>query len=251
MIPRLIPILLLDGERLVKTKSFQHPKYVGDPINTVKIFNEKQVDELFLIDITASEKNAGPNFKLIEEIVSEAFMPIAVGGGISSAQDALDLVALGVEKVVFQSALFNNQEAVKSTVGLLGAQAVVGALDFRRSGDGEYLAWTDRGVRPTALTAEDTVKFAQSLGVGELLCTDIDREGRRTGLSQEFVTQVAKVSATPIVVNGGSQEISDFGLALKSGADALGAGAMLVFSGRHDAVLISYPNQHVLRSFAP
>lgn len=241
LVPRLIPVLQLAGNRLVKTKRFRDPVYVGDPLNTVRIFNDKEVDELFIVDILATSEATGPNFRLIEQIVSEAFMPVAVGGGIQSVEHALALIGLGVEKVVVQSAIFCQPDAVQKIAEVLGSQAVVGALDFVES-DGNFTTRPHKNFG-VLQDVKNAIGLAERLGVGELLCTDVSREGTRLGIRDRFVREVASFASKPLVVQGGAAELGNLRDAVANGADALAGGAMFFFSGSYDSVNISYPSR--------
>lgn len=245
---RVIPILLLKGEGLVKTVRFRDPMYVGDPRNVVKIFNEKEVDELVVLDIKATTEGYRPRLELIREIVSEAFMPVAYGGGIRTLVDAQEVLALGVEKIVLNSYAVENPSFVREASMSLGAQSVVVCLDVKKGLFGKYEVYSHGGGRRGK---SDPVTFARTMeqmGAGELIVNSIDRDGTMTGYDLELVKAVAGAVMVPVIACGGAGTIEDFGKAVaEAGASAVAAGSMFVFHGRHRAVLVSYPDQKVLK----
>ena len=245
---RVIPCLLLRGSGLVKTVRFRAPTYVGDPRNAVKIFNEKEVDELVVLDIEATHAGRPPQFELLKEIVSEAFMPVAYGGGIQSIEHARAIIALGVEKIVVSTAAVQIPALVASAVRELGSQSVVVCLDVRRSLLGRYEVHTHGGRRNAKL---DPVRFAKQMeseGAGELIVNSIDRDGTQSGYDLDLIRQVSGAVGVPVVACGGAGSLEDLGRAVREGgAAAVAAGSLFVFHGRHRAVLISYPSPEDLK----
>lgn len=240
---RVIPTLLLRGAGLVKTTGFRNPVYVGDPINAVRIFNEKEVDELVLLDITASRTGKGPAFATIENIASECFMPVGYGGGISTVEQIRKILNMGVEKVVVNAAALRNPQLVRDAVREFGSQAIVVSVDVKRKLLGRYEVYGDGGTKPTG---HDPVAYARQIeerGAGEILLTAIDRDGTMKGYDVELVLKVTSAVSIPVIASGGAGTIADFGIASKrAGAAAVAAGAMFVFHGPHRAVLITYPS---------
>lgn len=249
---RVMPCLLLKGTGLVKTIRFRDPIYLGDPRNTVKIFNEKEVDELVLLDITATPENRRPQFDLIRAIVSEAFMPVAYGGGIRDVEDMRQMVALGVEKIVINTYAVEHPEFIAEAASLLGSQGVVVCLDVKRSLFGRYEVFTHSGRRGTK---RDPVALARRLeenGVGELIINSIDRDGTMTGYDIELIKAVSDAVRVPVIACGGAGRIEDFAEAVdKGGASAVAAGSLFVFQGKHRAVLISFPSPSDLKRVFP
>jgi imidazole glycerol-phosphate synthase subunit HisF len=241
-----IPILLLDRGRLVKTLRFDDATYVGDPVNVVRIFNEKEVDELAVIDVSATPSNSGPDFELLERIASEAFMPLSYGGGVSLLTDARKLFRLGFEKIVLQSLLFSDQTESKSIVREFGAQSVVAALDFIESTPG-YYRLRDGISGSDGLGLEEALSICAEINVGELLITSVEREGTRTGLDLELLSRCRSLVSRPLVLNGGAKDLHDVRLAVAAGADAVAAGALFTFFGPFRSVMINYPSQSQLR----
>lgn len=242
----MIPILLLDRGRLVKTLRFDEAVYVGDPVNVVRIFNEKEVDELAVIDISASPSNSGPDFEVLERIASEAFMPLSYGGGISQLIDASRLFRLGFEKVVLQSLLFSNPSEAKSIVREFGSQSVVAAVDFTKPMPGHYML--RRGVSGSGVSSlEEALNACAEICVGELIITSVEREGTRTGLDIELLSRCRPLVSCPLVFNGGAKDLLDVRSAVEGGADAIAAGALFTFFGPFRSVMINYPSQIELR----
>ena len=241
---RVIPCLLLRGPGLVKTTRFKDAKYVGDPINAIKIFNDKEVDELVLLDITATREGRGPSYSVIEEVASECFMPLAYGGGVRSVEDARRILKLGVEKVVFNSAAWRTPLVLRDASREFGAQAIVASIDVRRKLLGRYEAVVDGGTRATGLDPVEYARRMEEHGAGEILLTSVDRDGTMNGYDLELVAKVSSAVRIPVIAAGGAGCLQDFRNATREGgAAAVAAGAMFVFHGPHRAVLITYPQR--------
>lgn len=241
---RVIPTLLLRGSGLVKTQKFRDPKYVGDPINAIKIFNDKEVDELILLDIAASREGRGPAFSTIENIASECFMPVAYGGGIKTVDEVRRILMTGIEKVVINTATFSNSQLVPAVAREFGSQAVIASIDVKRRFLGRYEVYTDGGTRATGHDPVEWAKRLESSGAGEIVLNAIDRDGTMKGYDIDLLSRVAAAVRIPVIASGGAGSVADFGRAVKdAGVAAVAAGAMFVFHGPHRAVLITYPNQ--------
>lgn len=248
-LPRVIPVLLISDGYLVKPVAFQGGKYIGDPINAVRIFNEKQVDELILCDIDASVKGTPIDFRLIEEVASEAFMPVAYGGGVSSAEEARRIAQIGIEKVIVNSALRDNPGLVTDISGALGQSSTVVSIDAKRKRFGSgWDTYTHRGSRSLGMTPVQLAVRAQELGAGELILSSIDRESSFSGYDFKLIEAVSRAVTIPVVALGGAQGFDDFRPAMEMGASAVAAGSMFVLNGKHRAVLISYPTPDQIRS---
>jgi len=243
---RVIPTLLLRNTGLVKGEKFANHKYVGDPINAVKIFNTKEVDELAFFDITASVEGRSPNYDLLSDIASEAFMPFAYGGGLKSVQDIEKLFKTGVEKAIINTAAAQNLDIVRQASAVAGSQSIVVAMDAKRSIMGKYHVYNESGRRNTGLNPLDYAKMAEDAGAGELIVTAIDREGTGRGYDTELIAKVSKAVNIPVVASGGAGSLQHFRQAVDAGASAVAAGSMFIFHGKHKAVLITYPDyQHL------
>lgn len=249
---RVIPTLLISRNRggLVKGRQFKKHTYVGDPINAVKVFNDKGVDEIAILDIDATREGRPPDFSWVQEMCSEAFMPLAYGGGVTRIEHVRDLLQRGAEKVILNSSNLASFGLVSEAAKLAGSQSVVVAMDCKRQFFTPHRVFTHSGSRSTGASAVEFARRAQDAGAGEILLTSIEREGAMTGYDLELTRSVADAVRIPVVANGGAGSMSDFEAAvLQGGASAVAAGSMFVFLGKHRAVLISYPSAAELETF--
>ncbi len=247
-IPRVIPVLLLKDAGLVKTQQFKEPKYVGDPINAVKIFNEKEVDELIFLDIAAGKEKKKPNLKLLHEIATECFMPLCYGGGIKTLEDIKSIINAGVEKVALNSIAVEYPDFVKKAADMFGCSTIVVSIDVKKNFWGKKTIYTYSGSQNTGI---DPVKFAsdiQNYGAGELLINSIDKDGMMTGYDIDLINQISKEVDIPVIACGGAGNLQHLKQGYEAGASALAAGSMFVFHGPHRAVLINYPSQKDLQN---
>jgi len=246
---RVIPVLLLRDGGLVKGEKFNKHKYVGDPINAVRIFNEKEVDELAFVDISATVNGREPDYALIEDMASEAFMPIAYGGGIYSIGQVERLFRSGVEKVIINSAFASNPSFVKDCSRIAGSQSIVVSIDVKKSLFGRYEVYTHNVTQKTGEGPIAYAKKAQEMGAGELILTAVDREGTGNGFDLDLVAQVAQAVEIPVIAQGGAGCLADLKYAVEKGhASAVAAGAFFTFHGKHRAVLLTYPPCEELES---
>lgn len=244
---RVIPVLLLKNGGLYKTTKFRDPRYIGDPINSVRIFNEKEVDELAFIDISATPAGNGPDFDVIEQIAGEAFMPMAYGGGISTFEQVERVLGLGFEKVIFNTACFDYPTLLTRTASVYGAQAVLACVDVKRTMFGRYEMFTHSGTRKRPGSLVEHIEALQSAGAGEICVNSIDRDGTMDGYDLELIRTVSSASSVPVIALGGAGSIADLQAAVTSGgASAVAAGSMFVYKGVHRAVLINYPERSEL-----
>ncbi len=240
---RVIPCLLLKGSGLVKTVRFADPKYVGDPINAVKLFNDLEVDELVILDITATREGREPAYERIGEIAGEAFMPIAYGGGIRMAAQAERLFKQGVEKIVVTTAAAEQPQLLSEISGAFGSQSVVAGINVKRNWMGRARAYVASGTRDTGLDPVALAARAVEHGAGEILLNAIDRDGAMKGYDLPLVSEIAKAVGVPVVACGGAGSLADIGAAIGAGASGAAAGSLFVFKGPYRAVLINYPAQ--------
>ncbi|WP_447774280.1 AglZ/HisF2 family acetamidino modification protein [Aeromonas veronii] len=239
---RVIPVLLMKNGGLVKGEKFKKHKYVGDPINAVRIFNEKEVDELAFIDISAGIDGKELDYALIEDMASEAFMPIAYGGGIQRVEQVEKLFRLGVEKVIVNSAFHNDPSLIKKCSKIAGSQSIVIAIDVKKSLLGRYEVYTHNGTQKTGVNPVEYAKKAQLYGAGEILLTAIDREGLGQGVDLNLIQQVTTAVDIPVIAQGGVGNLDHIKQAVKvAGASAVAAGSFFTFHGKHRAVLLTYP----------
>lgn len=245
---RLIPCLLLRSGGLVKTQKFSNPKYVGDPINAIRIFNEKEVDELMVLDITASKERREPDYALIEQFAGECFMPLAYGGGIFTVDQARRLFAIGVEKVCLQTAALEDLSLITRLADQCGSQSIIASVDVKKNWMGKpqlYAAATGQSLPQDWC---DYLMQAVSAGAGEVVLNAVDRDGMMQGMDLELIRRAAKAVSVPLIAIGGAGSLNDIKAAIAAGASAVSAGAFFVFHGPHRAVLITYPQYDELES---
>lgn len=244
---RVIPCLLLQNGGLVKTRRFRKPVYIGDPINAIRIFNDKEADELLVLDISASGAGREPQYELIEQFAGECFMPLSYGGGVQSVDQASRLFAIGVEKVSVQSAGFRDPGLITRLAERFGNQAIVASIDVKRD-------WLRRPRLYSAASGRivpgSWLEHTQALvaaGAGEVLLGSVDRDGTMQGMDLQLIRECSDNLDVPLVAVGGAGSLDDIGAALNAGASAVAAGALFVFHGPHRAVLITYPTYDELQ----
>jgi cyclase len=246
---RVIPSLLLKGEGLVKTVNFNNPAYVGDPINAVRIFNEKEVHELVFLDITASIEKRPPRFDIMSDIASECFMPLGYGGGIRTLEQAQKLFSLGVEKIIINSYAIENPSFIRNLANMVGSQSVVVSIDVKKNFFGKYETYTYGGRTKTQWNPINWAQEAERLGAGEIILNSIDRDGTMKGYDIPLIKNVSGSVNIPVVACGGAGAVKDFSTAVhEGGASAIAAGSMFVYYGKYRAVLINFPEDEELKS---
>jgi len=240
---RVIPCLLLSGQGLVKTRRFRDPVYLGDPINAARIFSEKEVDELVLLDIAASRQRREPDYELVAEVAGECFMPLSYGGGVRRLDQVRRLIRCGVEKLVLNTVACESRDLVRAAAGEFGSQAVVGGIDVAGSKADGWRVMTDGGRRDTGLDLDAHVQGLVQAGVGELFINHVDRDGGGQGYDLELIRHISAQVRVPVVACGGAGSVADLRAVVEqAGASAAAAGSLFVFYGRHRAVLINMPN---------
>ncbi|MBW0434140.1 imidazole glycerol phosphate synthase subunit HisF [Leptospira yasudae] len=243
--PRIIPALLVQEGGLVKTTKFSNERYIGDPINAVRIFNEKEADELAVLDISASRNGLEPDFRLIERLANECRMPLCYGGGIKNLEQANRILSFGVEKIVVSSLIIENPKTVSEMARYLGNQSVVVAIDYKKamlSKRSEVMI--HNGTKKTGKNPEDLVKEAIELGAGEILLNSIDRDGMMDGYEIEMIKKIRNICTVPITVLGGAGSLEHIkNLIQEIGTIGVAAGSLFIYKGVHKAVLINYPNR--------
>ncbi|MHC4986306.1 MAG: AglZ/HisF2 family acetamidino modification protein [Planctomycetota bacterium] len=245
---RVMPCLLVQGGRLVKTVKFRNPAYVGDPVNAIKIFNEKEVDELILVDITATIERRRPNFQLLSEVAGECFMPLAYGGGIHDVEDIRRIFNLGIEKVAINSYAAENESFIREAADLFGSQSIVLSMDVKRPRWEKAVVCTEGGRNRTKLDPVTFARRMEAAGAGEILLTSIDRDGTWEGYDVELIGRVTDAVSVPVIACGGAGSVRDFELAVKKGnASAVAAGSMVVYQGKGLGVLINFPSADELK----
>lgn len=242
--PRIIPCLLVSDKGLVKTVNFKNPKYVGDPINAVRIFNEKQVDELMVLDIDASAENREPDYKMIANLAAECRMPLCYGGGVKTVDQAHRIFSLGVEKIAISSAAIEDPELVYKIAQEVGSQSIVVILDIKKRLLGGYQIFIKNGKINSNKNPNEFVQELERLGVGEIIINSIDNDGVMKGYDFNLVDQIRKIVKVPLTILGGAGKLEDIGeLVSKYGIIGAAAGSLFVFKGIYKAVLINYPSR--------
>lgn len=245
---RVIPCLLLKNGGLVKTLKFSNPKYVGDPINAIRIFNEKEVDELMVLDIGVSKENREPNYAVIEQIAGECFMPLCYGGGINSFDQAQKLFAIGVEKICIQNAAMIDLNIIEQIAKKFGNQSVIASVDVKKNWLGRYQLFSAKTGNMQKESWEQYLLNVVSAGAGEVVLNAVDRDGTMCGMDLDLIKKGASAVNVPLIAIGGLNSLSDIKAAVNAGASAIAAGAFFVFYGPHRAVLITYPSYQELET---
>ena len=242
--PRIIPSLLIQDNGLVKTVNFKNPKYVGDPINAVKIFNEKAVDELAVFDIDATVLGKEPNYSLIERLASQSMMPLCYGGGVKTVEQAQRIFSLGIEKIALSSAVLQNPKLITEIADRVGAQSVIVVLDVKKKLLGGYEVYTHNSKKATGINPFQFVEEAQKLGAGEIVINSIDKDGVMKGYDLDLIAKVREKITLPMTVLGGAGSLEDIEKVIDNhGVIGVAAGSLFVFKGPYKAVLINYPDK--------
>jgi cyclase len=244
---RVIPCLLLSENKLVKTIKFKNPNYVGDPINAIKIFNEKGVDEIVVLDIMASKRSLEPNYKLIEELASECFMPLCYGGGIRTFSQAKQIFGLGVEKVCINSSLISNISLIKEITSYFGTQSVVASIDVKKNLFNNYKIFSHVSGTSINRNLIELVNEAIEQGAGEIMLNAVHSDGLMVGPDLNLIKQITEKISVPLIYIGGIGSLGDIKNAVGAGASAVAAGSFFVYHGPHRAVLITYPSYEILK----
>lgn len=242
--PRIIPCLLVRNKGLVKTVKFEPSKYVGDPINAVKIFNEKEADELIVLDIDATATGTPPDFVMIQKLAAECRMPLCYGGGVTTVEQAKRIIGLGVEKVAISAAALADPKLISAIAAEIGSQSVVVVLDVRKSFFGKYEVYTHNGQKRTGRSPVEVAQEAEKFGAGEIIINSIDNDGQMKGYDLYLAAKVREAIHLPMSVLGGAGSMADIGrLVSACGVVGASAGSLFVFKGTYRAVLINYPDQ--------
>jgi imidazole glycerol-phosphate synthase subunit HisF len=247
ILPRVIPVLLLQNKGLVKSIRFKDFNYIGDPINAVKIFNDKEVDEICLLDISASKLKREPDFKLIEEIGSEAFMPFAYGGGINNFEQAKKLFKLGAEKVILNNVILTNRNLVTEIAAHAGSQSTVVSIDIKKNIWGNYGVYSHVQGKNHSIDLHEYIETLIEAGAGEILLNSVDLDGSMKGLDIQLIRKISKVVNIPLIACGGVGSINDIKEGINAGASAVAAGSFFIYQGKHKAVLINYTDRSELK----
>jgi len=246
---RIIPCLLLKDDSLVKTVNFKKPGYIGDPVNTARIFNELEVDELVLLDISATNNNRKPNFKILAELANECFMPLAYGGGINNFEDAKKIFKIGIEKIIINSVTFTNPSLIKQLAEHFGNQAIVVSIDIKKNMFGNYQVYSNSGTKKQKVDPIAWAQELEQLGAGEILLTAIHQDGTWKGFDINIIEKISNAVNIPVIANGGASSIEDIGKAVKvGGASAVSLGSMVVYQNKGMGVLVNFPNTEQIKN---
>lgn len=248
---RVIPSLLLRHQGFYKTKAFQNPVYLGDPINIMKIFNDKKVDEICVLDIGATMEGSEPQLRYLMELAGECFVPLTYGGGITNMQQVQKILKMGAEKCVFNSAYHDNPNLIRNAVNEYGVQSVVVSIDVKKTLMGGYEVYTRCGNMRTGRSPKEAALDAEDLGAGEILLNSIDRDGTMSGYDLALTKAICSAVSIPVIISGGAGSVDDLSKAAQAGASAVGVGAFFVFIGRYRAVLVNMPSASKLEAILP
>ena len=244
---RVVPCLLLKNESLVKTVKFKEYNYIGDPVNTVRIFNELEVDELMFLDIFASKEGSSINFKILKDIANECFMPLSYGGNIKSLDDAKKIFKIGFEKVVINSNAFDNLKLIEEISKYFGAQSIVGSIDIKQSFFGGQKVYSHHGKKKQSIGIVEWAIQLEKAGVGELLITSVDKEGSWDGYDVELIKSITHSVQVPVIANGGCGAVEHIGeVVKKANASACAVGSMVVYQKKAMGVLVNFPDREIL-----
>lgn len=244
---RVIPVLLIHKKGLYKTTKFKQAKYVGDPINAIKIFNEKEVDELILLDIDASKEGREPDYKMIEKVASECFMPLCYGGGVKSIDQIRKIFSLGVEKISLNHCTLTDSRLIEEASAVFGSQSIVGTVNIKKSFFGKHKLYNHVSKKTLSKPIKTFLTELINKGVGEIFINDVDNDGVMEGFNVELLKELSSNLSVPIICCGGAGTLEHCrSVIAQTDASAVSAGSMFVFQGKHRAVLITYPERNKL-----
>ncbi len=247
MRPRAIPVLLMGEGGLVKSVNFKKPKYIGDPVNAIKIFNDLEVDEIIFLDTLCSKEKREPDYQLIEEFASECFMPLCYGGGVRNLEQMEKIFHLGVEKISLNQAALNDLEFVKNAVYKFGSQSIIAAVDITKTLFGQYKIFDYLNSRNANVSMDEWFDKIQEIDVGEVLVQAVNKDGEMGGYDLALVENLSKKISMPLIVCGGAGSVADLRSAIDYGAHAAAAGSLFIYKSKHKGVLINYPTQEELK----
>jgi cyclase len=242
---RIIPMLMLHNNLLYKSISFDNFNYIGDPLVAVKIFNEKEAEEICIIDADASRGASDINFSLLEDIASECFMPLSYGGGVKTIQDIMRLNQIGFEKIILNSVFYSNKSFVSEAVRIFGSSTIIGGIDYKFL-ENKNMCYYNGGMTKSSIDVVTAIKEMSNLGVGEILINSINFEGKMKGIDSVVLTDIQKYIKTPLIYSGGISSLDDVKNAFSLGADAVAVGSLFVYLGSFKAVLINYPDKEII-----
>ena len=248
---RVIPSLLLSNKQLVKTIKFKNKNYIGDPINAIKIFNEKEVDELMILDIDKSANNSIPDYKYIEKLCGECFMPLCYGGGISTIEHASIIFKLGIEKICIQSEALKNPMFISELSNKFGSSSIVLSVDVKKNIFNNYKVYDSTAKKSLNIDFVNLLIQYQKFGAGEILLNSVDKDGTLSGPDLNLINQAANIITIPLIAQGGISSLEDIKNTIDAGASAIAVGSYFIYHGPYKAVLITYPNYKELQNLFP
>jgi cyclase len=246
---RVIPLLLIHRGGLYKTSKFKNPTYIGDPINAIHLFNSMEVDEIIVLDIDASKHKRDPNYEMLEELVSEAFMPFSYGGGITQVEQAKKILQCGIEKVILNHAVQENFDLITKCAEQFGSQSVVVSIDYKKKMFGDSVRFDHVNGRFLKKEVVQSAIISEKFGAGEILINSVDRDGVMAGLDIKMIKKVSDAVNVPLIACGGAGSLDHLQAAEQAGASAIAAGSMFVFYGKQKGVLINYPEESIIRKY--
>jgi len=246
---RVIPVLLIHRGGVYKTQKFKKPKYIGDPINTIRLFNDLEVDEIIVLDIDSSKDCAAPNLEMIQELANEAFMPFSYGGGIQAVEQAREILQCGIEKIILNHSVQEDRSLIRDCAMVFGSQSVVAAVDYKKRVYGGYQCFDHVNKRCLNNSVVTAAVSLEKEGAGELFINSVDKDGMMSGLDIKVIEQVSRSVNVPLIACGGASTLEHLREAENAGASAIAAGSMFVYYGKQHGVLINYPSESILREF--
>ena len=246
---RVIPVILISEGGAYKTKQFDNPVYIGDPINAIRLFNDMEVDEICILDIDASKQGRGPDLELIRDLAGEAFMPLSYGGGITSIEQAGETLKSGVEKIIINSALITTPDIIRACATEFGSQSVVASIDTKKTLFSKQRVYNHVDGKASNISATELAKKVAEDGAGELLLNSVDRDGTLQGYDHDLIKQVTSAISIPVIACGGASGLADMRDAVESHASAVAAGSFFLFKGKRRGILINYPTEQELRQY--
>jgi imidazole glycerol-phosphate synthase subunit HisF len=246
LMPRIIPCLLIENGGFVKTTRFKNPDYVGDPVNVINLFNRFEVDEIIILDISATRQRRAPDFDLITDLASECWVPLSYGGGLNKIADIQKVFSLGVEKVILNTAACSNPRLIREAADIFGSQAIVGSMDIKPDFLGRKNVYICSGTHKISASPVEYAKALEQSGVGEIFLNSIHRDGTWNGYDLDLIEQIAHSVSVPVIACGGAGHRDDLKQPLLKGASAVAAGSIFIYKGREKGVLINFPPRAIV-----
>lgn len=246
---RLIPVLLIHRNGVYKSINFNNYRYIGDPINTIRIFNDLEVDEICILDIDASKNSKSPNYELLEDLTSEAFMPFSYGGGIQTTDQAKNIFNLGIEKIIVNYAIQRNLNLIEECSNKFGSQSIIASIDYKKNFFNKKFCYDHVSKKKLNINIKDFVVLVEKAGAGEILLNSVDRDGLMNGMDTDLIQELSLITNVPIIACGGAGNLEHVKKASVAGANAIAGGSMFVYHGNQKGILINYPSKDQLQNY--